>query len=72
MLPGTPSSLPYLIEFLIGRRTADIYYTTVGLEKCNREGEQTDRQTEKAIIEATLIDGTTVLWHGSGASKFTG
>ena len=37
---------------------AAIYYTTVGLEKSNRE--QTDRQrTEKAIKEATLIvDGS--------------
>ena len=32
-----------------------MYYTAVGLEKCDRE-QRTDReQTEKAITEATLI-----------------
>ena len=33
-----------------------IYYTSVGLEKnVTENGEQIDRQTEKAITEATLI-----------------
>ena len=36
-----------------------IYYTVVGLEKCDREQrtdrQRTERQTEKAITENTLI-----------------
>ena len=57
MLPCPPSSLPYLIEIFIARRTADLYYTAVGLEKNMTENRQTDREqrTEKPITEATLI-----------------
>ena len=34
--------------------TADIYYTSEGLEKCNRQRTE-NRQKEKPITEATLI-----------------
>lgn len=42
MLPWILSSLPYLIEIFIMRRTVDIYYTAVWLEKMLQ---RTDRET---------------------------
>ena len=45
-------------KFFIVSCTADIYYTAVGLDNLI-DREQTDRQTEKPITDATLIpDGS--------------
>ena len=55
MLSCPPSSLPYIIEIFIVRRMVDLYYTAVGLEKCDREQTDREQRTEKSIKEATLI-----------------
>ena len=68
MLPWTPFSLPYLIEFFIARTKAALYYTTIELDKnVTYREKRTDREQRKdreTNYRGYSITQLTVGWSG--------